>query len=489
MAKSKTRKRESAQDLKDQALQLLQHGNPAAAGDLLEHALAKLPNSVEIKHFLGLAKHQAGDNAAALPLMEDSLAAAPQNPAFNANAAAVLLALDDLDRAESCCRAALAVDANSVGAHVNLANVYEQREDFDAAISEYEVALRLNPNLADAWCNMGTARQKQNRVDDAIALYRKAIALAPQHVMAHWNLSQALLLKGDFGNGWREQEWRLKKPMFAWLQPLSYPKLDGSESVLIRTEQGLGDLIQMLRFAPRLRERCRKLSLQCPHSLRRLLASVPGVDDLVAGQDPAAAERADAQLPVMSLPFVLGCNDARDLRTEPYLQVDEAEVENWRLRLPSGFRVGLVWGGSPSHRNDRNRSIPFAQLERVLDAAPGCFVSLQKGQQAKDCADAVQAGKMLDFTDELADFADTAALASALDLVITVDTSVAHVCGALGLPTWVLIPFAPDWRWMLDRRSCLWYRSLRLFRQPAFRDWDSAIDDLISVLKERIEAS
>jgi hypothetical protein len=317
-----------------------------------------------------------------------------------------------------------------------------------------------------------------------VEAFEKAITLRADYALAHWNLGLILLSLGDFQRGWAEYEWRWRRPEYARHDHFKRPRWDGTQlgrrRILLHTEQGFGDVIQFIRFVPKVVERGGKVILACHSELRRLLSKIEGVQQWI---DPGETlPEFDVHCPLMSLPKVFGTTVQTVPGQAPYLAAGAELAERWRERVEGlpGRKVGLAWAGRPGHGNDRNRSIRLNQLEKLGIVAGVSFVSLQKGEAARQQTPGLT---ITDWTADLNDFADTAALIANLDLVIAVDTAVAHLAGALGKPVWVLLPFVPDWRWMLDREDSPWYPTMRLFRQPAIGDWETPISRIVEALK------
>lgn len=358
-------------------------------------------------------------------------------------------------------------------------------------IACYERAVRLRPEAADGHVNLGVALRDLHRFDEALRHFRKAVTLDANHVLARCNRAQTNLLLGVFEHGWREYEWRLSDgvpadgPRLPGTPWLGAPSLAG-KTILLHGEQGLGDTIQFLRYVPLVVARGATVILRVQSPLVALcawLADRAGVHTIIADDAPLPAF--DFHCPLMSLPLAFNTRlDSIPAQT-PYLTVDPARRNGWEARwqnsAPRLPRIGIAWSGSTTHRNDRNRSLQLKQLEAVLDRKAS-FISLQKEIRPGDVLSLDVLPQLLDVSTQLTDFTDTAALIDSLDLVITVDTSVAHLAGALRKPTWVLLPFTPDWRWMLDRADSPWYPDMRLFRQRQPDDWGDTLDELATAL-------
>jgi len=322
--------------------------------------------------------------------------------------------------------------------------------------------------------------QAQNDVRPAIDAFRHALALKPDFAHARWNLSLALLLDGQLVEGWREYDARLALPELG-RDRHRFPgqSWDGTalagKTLLVYPEQGLGDALQFARYATLLMETGARCVIRCLDALAPLLATIPGVAEV--SRDDEALPQYEAHLPLLSLPRVLGTTPETIPATVPYIAVSDVKRAVARAMLARAGRpprIGLCWAGNAAHGNDRNRSLPLAALAPLF-AVPGiAWFSLQQGKAAAQIAASPAADHLVPLLADTA-LVDTAALIAELDLIITVDTSIAHLAGALARPAWVLLPFAPDWRWQLGRDDSPWYPTLRLFRQPRLRDWQSVV--------------
>ncbi len=352
----------------------------------------------------------------------------------------------------------------------NLGLVRQDQDRHAEALEAYDTLLDLRPDHPEAHNNRGNVLLALGRPLEAFAAYSWAIQRQPEHAEANWNLSLANLLLGHFAEGWQGYDWRLRQ-RDASPQPFRAPLWTGAQveqaRVLVHAEQGFGDTLQFVRYAAMVKQRCGFLIVQCQLPLVRTLSSVAGIDQVVArGTDLPAF---DFHVPLLSLPGIFSTVEETIPASVPYIAPPSSLKASWRERIPvsADLSVGLVWAGNPGHKNDRNRSIPPEVFSTLLNLPGIRFYSLQKDLPL---AGAVSLG--LEFTD----FADTAAAIANLDLVISVDTSVAHLAGAMNKPVWTLLPFNPDWRWMLDRPDTPWYPSMRLFRQTEPKDWQSVIE-------------
>ena len=499
-------------------------GDIAGAIAACHRALALRPDLPELHFNLGNALQDAGDLDGAIAAYREAITLAPAYVEALANlgvllrrterfagAVAVLRKASDLrpgsaeiltnlgsalkddgqtDEAIAAFRRALDLAPDHRVAHFNLGNALRGQGRMDEAAESYRRAITLRPNSPEALINLGVVHRSQGDLDAADAADRQAIDLRPDFQEAHFNLSQILLLKGAFAEGWREYEWRLRadghktrrRPEFP--QPRWQGEDIAGKTLLLHVEQGLGDLLHFARFVPIVAKRGARVVVEVYQPLARLFAALPGVAQVVVHGEPLPPF--DVQLPMMSLAGVLGVDRDSIPAEVPYLVAEPSWAAAWKGRLGDGAKgraVGVVWAGSPTHQADRARSIAAAKLLPRL-AMPGVrLVSLQKVPREGDAAViAALGGTALDLGPDLADFADTAGLMAHLDLVISVDTAVAHLAGALGRPVWTLIPVAPDWRWMTGRDDSPWYPSMRLFRQTRPDDWGPTIDRLVKEL-------
>ena len=413
------------------------------------------------------------------------------DPVGHNNLASLLTDRDRLEEAEDHCRQALKLKPDFADALSNLGAIVKHQGNFDEAYTLLSRAVALRPRSAEGHNNLGAACGDLGRVDEAIGHYRSAVALRPDYADAHTNLALALLLGGHFDEGWQEYEWRRwqeknKPHLRNFSQPLWNGEDLGDKVLLVHAEQGFGDTLQFCRFVsgpvPG-----RRVILEVQAPLKSLLADLPGVEQIVARGEPLPPF--DLHCPLLSLPRILGTSLATIPAEVPYVRADQQRVAGWQKRLAPhpGLRVGLVWAGNQAMGADRRRSLTLDQFSPLADVPGVCFVSLQKGPAA---AQALPAGMVLhDWTDELHDFADTAALVEALDLVISVDTAVVHLAGALGKPVWLLNRFDRCWRWLIDRNDSPWYPSLKQFRQTEPGDWDGVVRSLGAALVDLTASS
>ncbi len=380
---------------------------------------------------------------------------------------------------------ALVVSPRYADAHNGLGVARDYSGDARGAEHSYRRAIRLDPEHAKAQNNLGTLFFVRNRLDRAMRACRVAIGLNPRVPKFRYNLAVSQLLSGDLAAGWRNYEyrwavrqpWTGRAPRKAWngRRPLA------GRSILLHSEQGLGDMIQFVRFVPRLIDLGARVHLEARTPLRRLFkSSFPQLKSVRAVGRPLP--RCDEYCSVPSLAYAFGVELATIPAEVPYLRAPRRCRWQGLDRRSSRPRIGIAWSGSAGHDDDRNRSIPFARFREIFSTCDARLYSLQTQVRAPDRADFTADSEVVNFMGQIRDFADTAAVIGAMDLVVSVDTAVVHLAGALAKPVWVLLPFAPDWRWLLGRTDNPWYPTARLFRQPRAGDWDSVFADVRAAL-------
>ena len=392
------------------------------------------------------------------------------------NLGVILQSQGRIDEAETCFRKALMLEPDYAEAHNNLGNALQDQGRFEEATSAYRQALHFRPGYVEALKHLGNALRALGRLSEAIACYDEGLRQAPDHVLLHMSRAMVWLQSGDFARGWPECEWRLRGQDLP-IHRLSQPVWDGSElggrTILILAEQGLGDTIQFIRYAPLVARRGGRVVVTCARTLSRILATCPGVDRVIIAGDPLPEFACHA--PVMSLPAILGTTLQTIPAEIPYLAADPSLVARWRDELDGidEFKIGVVWQGNPDHTRDRERSFRLDHLEPVARVPGVRLFSLQKTFGLNQIEAVSDRFSVTGLGHRLDDFVDTAAVMRNLDLVISADSSPAHLAGALGVPVWMPLPFISDWRWMTDRDDTPWYPTMRLFRQQRFGDWDS----------------
>lgn len=375
--------------------------------------------------------------------------------------------------------------------HRNLCEMYRKQRRFDAALLAGLRAVELDPSDIHAHHNLGVLHYHRLEPDDAIKRAEAALALTPDMPGAHFGIAEACLLKGDFDRGWEEYEWRFKLGNAAPLMPeTNLPQWDGKplaagETLLLIADQGYGDVIQFSRYIPWAMKRCPRLAIACSRELHAAIRQLGGDSKIFDhwGDKPDFA----AWLPLSGLPRLAATRLDSIPAEVPYLRADPAKAAAWEARLaalspPSYRRIGIVWSGRPTHTNDDNRSTPLATFAPLAELAGVTLVSLQKGATQAQIGSYWGRAPLVNLGPEIQDYGDTMAIIENLELVVTVDTSVGHLTGAMGKPVWIMLPYAPDWRWLLNRNDSPWYPTARLFRQAANRDWQPVMASVAAEL-------
>jgi tetratricopeptide (TPR) repeat protein len=403
---------------------------------------------------------------------------------------AALASLERFDEALASYDHAIELDPEYEEAFYNRGVALQTIERYEEAVVSYDRAIALRPDYPEALKNRGMVLQAIARYGEALADYDSALALRPDHAPTHFSKGACLLLSGDLAHGWQEYEWRLRLPeMQQGWREFPQPFWRGEEpiagkTILVHAEQGLGDTIQFCRLVAPLAARGALVVLEVPRPLGRLLVSFPGTVQTLVRGDPLPPF--DLHCPLLSLPAALGTT-FETIPPAPYVATEPGLAAVWRRRLEAlpGLRVGVVWAGGPGMGTDSRRSMTLDRLAPLTAVSGVSFVSLQKGLAAAEVLER-RGAPLYDFTEELEDFADTAALVAGLDLVISVDTSVAHLAGAMGKPLWLLARFDACWRWLRGRDDSPWYPTARLFRQVSPGDWGSALSRVAAALRDRV---
>lgn len=463
----------------------------AALGSF-ERAIALGPDFAEAHNNRGMVLQnlQRGDDA--LASFARAIALKPDYAEAHNNRGVMLQQLQRPTEARASFDAAVALRPDYAAAHYNRGTVLQELRLFEEALASLDRTIALQPDHAAAYNNRGLVLQELGRLDDAIASFAKTIALKPDYAEAYVNQSVCLLQLGRFEQGWPLYEWRKKTEQpfgnRSFAQPLWLGKDDiSNRTVFLHWEQGLGDTIQYARFAKLLKARGAEVVMSVQQPLHRLLAHMDaGVRVIYQDEVPATF---DFHCPLMSVPLALGTRPENIPAGEPYLFADETLRDAWRARLrpKTKPRVGMVWSGGPQHKNDRQRSIDLSTFASLLSPDVH-WISLQKELRESDVAALAQLAHVERHGEQLHDFADTAALIDHLDLVIAVDTSVAHLAGAMGKPVWILLPYNADWRWLSDRGDSPWYPTARLFRQDSTRSWSAVMTHVRSALDEFVRS-
>jgi tetratricopeptide (TPR) repeat protein len=455
-----------------------------------QEALESFDKALALKPGDGDALYQRGNALMALGRAQDALGAfdevlrlIPRHPQARLDRGLALAGLGRHQEAVVEFEAALALSPRNPPGQYNLGISLFSLGRYADAVAAYDRALSIAADHVKAWNNRGLALQALNRHEEALASYAKALELQKDYADAHFNQALTLLTIGEFRRGFEEYEWRWRRSGMPpgrgygrplWLGEYSLER----RTILLHAEQGLGDTIQFARYVPMLARAGAKVVLEVQRQLKALLRQIEGAAAVVARGEPLPAF--DVHCPLGSLPLALKTEPATIPSTDRYIGADEAHIAKWRPRLEAlgRPRIALAWSGNPQHVNDRNRSIPLSRLAPLWSTGAMHFLAAQRELREGDAELLAREPRVTQLGTELDDFADTAAVLALVDLVITVDTSVAHLAGAMGRPIYILLPFSPDWRWTLTGESSRWYPTARLFRQPSVGDWDSVIERL-----------
>lgn len=473
---------------------LRNQGKLEDAIDCYRRAIALQPAFAEAHSNLGEVIHEQGALQQAADCYRRALELKPQWVAAAHGLGDVLKAQGRLDEAVACYRRALELQPASAVTLNGLGNALRELERTQEAIACYRRALEMQPTFAEAHHNWGLALKEAGELEPALACFRRALELRPDYAHAHTNHAMALLLAGDWRQGWPEYEWRWQCKGVA---PRHFPQplWDGSplrgKTILIHAEQGIGDTFQFVRYVPLVEQSGATVLLECEKALLPLLGEL-GNHRLIGRRDPLPAF--DTHAPLLSLPRIFQTTLDTVPVHIPYLHASPPLVEHWRekLREIRGYKIGINWESRPANGHWRLRDIPLRQFAGVAEIPGVRLISLQGGTARQQRAQECESFPVIDLGGDVDQahgaFMDTAAILPHLELVITSDTALAHLAGAMGVPVWVALPFAPDWRWMLGRSDSPWYPTMRLFRQPTSRDWESVFDAIQAALRDRLQA-
>jgi tetratricopeptide (TPR) repeat protein len=475
---------ELAAGLHLQGVLRLMQGDRETAVALLQRARALTPDRGDIAYDHGVALLAAGRMADAAAAWRQATQLSPERIEAWRNLALAVAQTTGSHAALDVYRQALSHHPRDRDLLYNYGNLCFRRGDLDEAAQAQAALLKAHPEFAPGWINAGMTHKAAARVEQAEDCYRRAIALndPASSVLAHFNLANVLLLQGRWAEGFAEHEWRLRLPNALaqpWPAPAWTDDLPAGSRVLVWNDQGMGDAIQYMRLTAQLADKGYRVLVLVQEQLKSLAASAPGVEAAFGPEDPPQA--VDAHVPLCSLPHVLGWAP-HDAWTGPYLRSSK------KVPLPftaagRSKRIGLVWAGNPTHANDANRSMRLADFQPLLDRPGVTWFSLQLGKGPSELSASRFAGRVHDLSSLLTDFSATAAVMTELDLLISVDTAAAHLAGALGRPTWILLPaIGSDWRWGIAGETTAWYPSVRLFRQRRAGDWAPTIAEMAALL-------
>jgi Tfp pilus assembly protein PilF len=444
-----------------------QHGRLDAAESLLRTVLAEAPEHHPALHLFAIVAFKKERMEEAVQLMERTIALAPMQSLY----------------------------------HRNICEVYRVLGRYDEALGAGRRAAALTPDDVHCYHNLGVLHYHRLELDEAIACGERAAMLDPNFPGAHFGIAEASLLRGDFARGWQAYEWRMKLASAPPLLPRTdKPQWDGTPitdgTLLLVADQGYGDVIQFSRYVSWAAERCPDIALACSVELHPFVRQLPGIRMVFDHWERAPGFA--AYCPLSGLPRLAGTRLETIPAAIPYAQADPAKVAYWRERLsglapPHHYRIGIIWAGRPTHHNDRNRSTALSTFGPLADLPGVALISLQKGPAQAQIGSYWGRAPLFNLGPELRDFGDTLAVLECLDRLVTVDTSVGHLAGAMGKEAWIMLPYAPDWRWLLDRSDSPWYPTLRLFRQGPDRSWQPVMariaDEIGTAVRARGGAS
>ena len=474
-------------------LALRMQGKLGEAVAAWETAVQQKPAFPEAHNNLGLARREQGRLDDAIISLREAVRLKPDYADGQSNLGAALKEQGLLTEAADSLLQSIRLNPNSADAYSNLSLVLLEQGRPDEAIVRLQEALRINPQFAEAHNNMGMAQREFGRLEAAIASFERALQIQPDNADAHQNLGMTLLLAGDLQRGWVEYEWRRKCRDFS-IPRFKEPQWDGAplkgRTILLHAEQGLGDTLQFIRYAPLVKALGGRTIVACQPALLRLLARAPGIDELVAiGSLP----RFDVYAPLPSLPGLLKSTLETIPCRIPTLASDPVLDERWRVEFSSNpaFKIGIAWQGNRRHRADRFRSVPLTHFAPLAQQKGVQLFSLQKGDGSDQLSRLAGEFAVSDLAsrldEETGPFMDTASVMKSLDLIITSDTSIAHLAGSLGVPVWVALPLVPDWRWLLKREDSPWYPTMRLFRQTERGNWKELFGRMAKELPSLVE--
>lgn len=445
-----------------------------------DKVLAAQPGDARTFANRGKTLRDLGRHTEALASYDRAIAIARDDADAFYNRSLVLMDLRRFEEALDSCEHALALRPNYIDALHIRGNALVALQRLEEARAAYMAILALRPDHADTFNNLGGTFAEMGRYDEALATYERGAAIEPDNARIHYNAALALLTCGDFCAGWSRYEWRWKLPNWrARRRNFAQPQWRGDmpvggKTILLHAEQGLGDTLQFIRYAPLVAALGAEVIAEVQPPLKTLLASMESVKVISSGE---TLPWFDLHCPLLSLPLAFGTEPSTIPAAIPYVGIPSGRLTKWRQRLGErrSMRVGVVWAGNPLHDRDRSRSIPLAHFAKLFSAAGVEFVSLQRDLTLAQSAVLSRHANVMDVGRELDDFADSAALMSLLDVIVSVDTATAHLAGAVGKPVWVLLQFSPDYRWMLGRNDSPWYPTARLFRQSSIGDWDGPL--------------
>ncbi len=456
---------------------LLNQGKLEDASAYYQQGLTLEPNDAITYYHLGIVFHQQDKLEEAIDCYQKSLAIHPDSATVLNNLGNAWQRQGKLEAAIACYCKSLTLDSNQILTYHNLGSALNVRGEAEEALASFQKALALDSNNIESYQNLAIFYQDNRQYKEALACCDRALEIDPNNPEIHWSRALTLLKLGDYERGFIEYEWRWRRNENP-PRTLQKPIWDGSnlegKTILLQAEQGMGDLIQFIRYVPLLLEGGSRIIVECHPPLLKLLKTVKGIEKVVAIGE--TLPEFDVYIPILSLPRIFKTNLETIPAQIPYL--NPLELVNLQINKSAQckLKVGIVWAGNPKHPSDRRRSSSIHYFFQLLNLPNVAFYSLQKGSKESEIAQISYSLSLIDLSNQINDFADTAAVINQLDLVITVDTAVAHLAGALGKPVWVLLCYNSDWRWIIDREDTPWYPTMRLFHQNRPGDWQEVLE-------------
>ena len=468
------------------------------ANSLIGKAIKNKPKVPQFHYNFGLVFIALKRQEKAIQAFQEAIKIMPDYSDALYNLGLALKKKQQFEEAVSNFKHVIKLTPDDAHAYYNLGNTYEALGRYELAVENYQLATKKNGAFTGAFNNLALVLKAMGRIDEAISYFREALRLQPGLAEAHWNLSLALLINGQFEEGWKEHEWRFRRGKRRTIYPHRFgiPLWDGSsftgKRLFVHSEQGFGDTLQFIRYLPMVKRLGGTVIFEAFGPLLEIMRGFPGIDKLVEiSPDRRHVENCDYYVPLMSLPMLFATDIPTIPTNIPYIFADPEKVGQWKNRTnKKGYKIGIVWAGKSEHENDGNRSCAIEHFFTLAGIRGIELYGLQKGGAARQTETLGGMKRIINFDRELTDFSETAAAIDNLDLLISVDTALVHLAGAMGKPVWILLPHAPDWRWLLEREDSPWYPTMRLFRQPGRGDWgavfDKVKDELEKLTNERM---
>ena len=463
------------------------------AGDALQKACILAPDFCDAHYNLGVVLTAQAKLDEAEQHYKKALEIVPNHIDSLCNLGCLYQIRDDMETAEAYFQEALAIDPTYPPALNNAGYVFYMTDDFQAAKEAFDEVIKTSPNFAEAHYNRALIDEHYGHIDEALARHEHAISLNPNYAEPHFSMGYYQLLRGDFENGWKNYEWRLKRQSYIpQIYTAETPRwqgqyLEADKSLLVYSEQGLGDSMQVVRFLEMVKSRAPNVILMVQPALMQLFAPNAKKHGIELVANTEAIPKTDFQIPMMSLPFALNITESNLPADMPYMEANAAKIKEWQAKLgtvKNKLKIGITWRGSANKQLDKGRSFPLALYKIIREANPDIrIISLQKGP-GEDEIDALEKDLSLEVydLDPQRDFTDTAALIKNLDLVIACDSSIAHLAGNLDVPVWLVCKKRSEWRWMLNRQDSPWYPSMHIFR-PTTNEWDGVFNEMATAIK------